>query len=249
MDGRSRARRSGTVKVGDGMIPSPNHSGRGGKQVRLIVIHTAEGARTVESLGAWFQRSNPGVSSHAGIDDKRIETYVDYSQQAFTVRSGNAISDNVELCGFAAWTRTQWLGEHRRMLELAAQWIAERCKARGIPIRKLTPAEVKAGQAGVCGHIDWTLGMKDGSHTDPGPSFPWDEVIRMAGGVASQPTPSEVDGLSAQFEKDARARWGKEDLLERDLRADLAVKQKQIDGLVVAVKTLTAKVDALAGKS
>lgn len=57
------------------------------------------------------------------------------------------------------------------------------------------------------------------------------------------------DELSAQFEIDQRARWGKEDLLERDLRADLAVKQKQIDGLVAAVKMLTAKVDALAGKS
>lgn len=57
------------------------------------------------------------------------------------------------------------------------------------------------------------------------------------------------DELSAQFETDQRARWGKEDVLERDLRADLAVKQKQIDGLVAAVQTLTAKVDALAGKS
>ena len=36
-------------------IPSPNYSSRGGAGVRLIVIHTAEGARTIESLGSYFQ--------------------------------------------------------------------------------------------------------------------------------------------------------------------------------------------------
>ncbi|MDQ3577545.1 MAG: hypothetical protein M3443_08070, partial [Actinomycetota bacterium] len=54
---------------------------------------------------------------------------------------------------------------------------AERCRARDIPLVKLSPADVKAGKAGVCGHIDWTLGMKDGSHTDPGGNFPWDHVM------------------------------------------------------------------------
>jgi hypothetical protein len=74
------------------------------------------------------------------------------------------------------------------MLELTAQWIRERCQARGIPIRKLTPAEVAAGKAGVCGHVDWTVGMKDGSHTDPGTSFPWDHVMALAnGGEAPHP--------------------------------------------------------------
>lgn len=68
---------------------------------------------------------------------------------------------------------------------MAAEWIRERCLARGIPIRKLSPEEVAAGMAGVCGHVDWTFatrlqGDQDGTHTDPGPNFPWDVVMAKA---------------------------------------------------------------------
>jgi hypothetical protein len=170
------------------VILSPFSSARGSAPVRLVVVHTAEGARTVESLGAWFQKATTQASSHAGIDDNRIETFVDYRRAAWTVRSGNTISDNVELCGFAAWSRNEWLNNHPTMLRLTAQWIRERCLARGIPIRKLTPAEVAAGKAGVIGHVDWTQGMKDGSHTDPGPGFPWDHVIALAAGTETATT-------------------------------------------------------------
>lgn len=170
-----------------GLIPSPNHSGRGGRAVRLLMVHTAEGARTVESLGAYFSRAAVQVSSHAGIDDHRVETYVNYDQAAWTARSANTIADQVELCGFARWTREQWLGEHRRMLELLAGWLAERARARGIPLRKLSPAQVAAGQSGVCGHVDWTLGVHEGTHTDPGAGFPWDVVMELA----TQPTTKE----------------------------------------------------------
>jgi hypothetical protein len=44
-------------------------------------------------------------------------------------------------------------------------------------------------------------------------------------GARLLPTPQE-DQLSAQFEADARGRWDKEDLLDRDLRLDLAAKAK-----------------------
>lgn len=171
------------------MIASPNYSQRGSRPVRLVAIHTAEGARTVESLGNFFASQSVQASSHVGIDDTKIAQYVPYSMSAWTMLSANPISDQAELCGFAAWSRETWLGEHHRMLELAAGWIRERCLARGIPIRKLTPAQVGAGEAGVCGHADWSVGMRDGDHTDPGPSFPWDVVIELAGGVAP-PSPT-----------------------------------------------------------
>lgn len=168
------------------MIASPNFQARTAAPVRLVVIHTAEGALTTASLGAFFARSSTEASSHAGIDDKGIETYVPYDKAAWTIRSANGISDNAELCGFAKWTRAQWLNDHTPMLRLAAQWIRERCTARGIPIKKLTPAEVAAGKAGVIGHVDWTTGMKDGSHTDPGPGFPWDVVMGWAATTATE---------------------------------------------------------------
>lgn len=170
------------------MISSPNRSARGKAPVRLIIIHTAEGARTVTSLGNYFASAAIQASSHVGIDDTGTEQYVPYTEASWTTRAANPISENAELCGFAAWTRGQWLNEHHPMLERTAAWIRERCLARGIPIRKLTPAQVGSGLPGVCGHVDWTLGMHDGSHTDPGPGFPWDVVMDLAAG--STPTPS-----------------------------------------------------------
>lgn len=176
------------------MIASPNFSSRGGALVRLVVIHTAEGARTAAALGNYFSSSSVQASSHVGIDDSgAIEQYVDYAQAAWTVRSGNAVSDNAELCGFAAWTRQQWLANHLTMLNATARWIRDRCQARGIPIVKLSPIEVAVGRAGVCGHVDWTQGMRDGSHTDPGPGFPWDYVINHARDGAPAPSAQEDD--------------------------------------------------------
>lgn len=175
---------------------------RGSRPVRLIAVHTAEGARTAASLGAYFFQPSVMASSHVGIDAGATLQYVDYNRSAWTLRSGNPISDNAELCGFAHWTRAQWLGtatvegcvNPRAMLDRTAAWVRSRCLARGIPIRKLSPSDVAAGRSGVIAHWDWTVGMGDGSHTDPGSAFPWDYVIGRAaengggGSTPAQPT-------------------------------------------------------------
>lgn len=178
------------------MTESPNHSGRGGARVRLVVIHTAEGARTAADLGNYFSRPSVEASSHVGIDDGRTEQYVSYDRAAWTLLNGNSISDNAELCGFARWSRDEWFA-HQGMLDRAAAWIRERCQARGVPIRKLTPAEIDAGQGGVIGHADWTYSaIGDGDHTDPGPNFPWGYVIAKAQG--GDPLPGGGAGGSTQ---------------------------------------------------
>lgn len=161
---------------------------RGSRPVRLVAVHTAEGSRTAASLGAYFYQPSVQASSHVGIDAGNTLQYVGYDRSAWTLRSGNPISDNAELCGFAKWTREQWLStatadgcvNPRAILDRTAAWIRSRCLARGVPIRKITPAQVAAGQSGVIAHWDWTLGMHDGTHTDPGGGFPWDYVIAKA---------------------------------------------------------------------
>lgn len=186
------------------MIASPNHSARGSAPVRLVVVHTAEGSRRKEDLGRYFQ-GNVGASSHVGIDAAGIEPYVSYDRSAWTLLNGNPISDNAELCAFAEMTREQWFSEvtitfysqalrrnvtvdnPKRLLDNTAAWIRERCLARSIPIRKLTPAQVDAGWAGVIGHADWSVSIVgQGDHTDPGKNFPWDYVIARAAGVATE---------------------------------------------------------------
>lgn len=171
-------------------IPSPNWSNRGGTGVRLVVLHTAEGSRTYQSLGSYF--SNPAVeaSSHVGIDDTpgRIGEYVSADAgAAWTQAYANGYSVAAELCAFAEWDAAEW-SRHPTMLDNTAQWLAEECAAFGIPLVSLTADQAQDGHSrGVCDHVD--LGQAGGGHWDCGPSFPMDQVIAMAqGGGAPAPT-------------------------------------------------------------
>ena len=171
-------------------IGSPNYSSRGGAGVRLIVVHTAEGARTIESLGSYFQ-GNVQASSHTGADDKTntIGEYVKRTNKAWTQGNFNPVADAIELCGFAAWDTAEW-DRHPAMLDNCAQWIAEEAKHYGIPITKLNADQAQGSGRGVCGHNE--LGSAGGGHWDPGPSFPWNRVLDMARGDAPAPTPEPI---------------------------------------------------------
>jgi hypothetical protein len=169
-------------------IPSPNYSSRGGATVRIVVLHTAEGATTYQSLGNYFASSSSQVSSHVGIDDTpgTIGEYVK-DAKAWTCAAYNPVAIQAELCGFAAWTPADW-SKHQTMLQNTAAWVAEECARYNLPIVKLTAAEAQGSGRGVCQHAD--LGAGGGGHWDCGPSFPIDDVINMARGGPGPPTPT-----------------------------------------------------------
>ena len=160
-------------------IPSPNYSSRGGAVVRLIVLHTAEGSTTIESLGSFFASPSAGVSSHVGIDDKAgvVGEYVKRGGKAWTAGNANPVAVQAELCGFAAWTAADW-DRHDAMLENTARWIAEEAAAFDLPITKLTASQAQGGGRGVCQHAD--LGAGGGGHWDCGGAFPLDDVLTRA---------------------------------------------------------------------
>jgi hypothetical protein len=169
-------------------IPSPNYSSRGGAKVRLIVLHTAEGALTIEALGNFFASPASQVSSHVGIDDKpgTIGEYVKRENKAWTSANANPVAVQAELCAFASWSTSEW-NKHPNMLSNCANWIAEEAKKYGIPITKLTPAQAQGTGIGVCQHVD--LGSWGGGHHDCGSGFPYDDVLSMARGGAPSPSP------------------------------------------------------------
>jgi hypothetical protein len=170
-------------------IPSPNYSSRGGATVRLIVLHTAEGATTYQDLGAFFANPASGVSSHVGIDDTpdTVGEYVQRAGKAWTAANANPVAVQAELCAFAEWDATEW-ANHPDMLANTAAWIAEEAATFGIPIVKLSADEAQGGGTGVCQHAD--LGSWGGGHWDCGPSFPIDDVLAMAAGSTPAPTPA-----------------------------------------------------------
>jgi len=166
-------------------MPSPNYSSRGGAKVRLIVLHTAEGATTIESLGNFFGSSSSGVSSQVGIDDKAgtIGEYVKRGSKSWTQAEFNPVATSAELCGFAKWSTSEWKSKHATMLDNAARWIAEESKYFGVPIVKLSSSQAQGSGRGVCAHSD--LGARGGGHTDPGAGFPWSDVIAAAKNYAA----------------------------------------------------------------
>jgi hypothetical protein len=173
-------------------LPSPNYSTRS-TSVRLIVLHTTEGARTYKDLGAFFANSSSGVSSHVGIDDTlgTIGEYVKRDKKAWTQGNANSYSIAAEQCAFAKWTRSEWINNHMNMLKNTAAWIAEEAAFYGIPIVALTSAQAQDGKSkGVCQHIN--LGSAGGGHVDCDygtGNYPMADVISMAKGQAPTPTP------------------------------------------------------------
>jgi hypothetical protein len=167
-------------------IPSPNFSNRSGAGVRLIVLHTAEGARTIEDLGHFFQ-GNVQASSHVGIDDtpNTIGEFVKRTYKAWHVSAFNSVAVGAEQCAFAAWTREEWM-QHPVLLENAAKWIAEEAAIFDIPIVKLNVLQAQGVGRGVCQHRD--LGIPGGGHHDCGDGYPIDHVLELARG-GGHPTP------------------------------------------------------------
>ncbi len=171
-------------------IPSPHYSSRGAN-VRLIVLHTAEGARTIESLGSWFQNPSAKCSSHVGADDKpnTVGEYVSRGNKAWTQSEFNPVAVSIELCGFASWSNSEWRNNHATMLENCAKWVAEEAAHYGIPIVQLNSSQAQGSGRGVCQHVD--LGQRGGGHHDCGSGFPMAYVLDMARGRVGPPASTE----------------------------------------------------------
>jgi N-acetylmuramoyl-L-alanine amidase len=178
-----------------------SHYSTGRSPVRLIVLHTTEGAQTNQSLYNWFSNPSAKVSSHVSADNTsrgELFEYVKRQHSAWAQGNYNGVSICIEMCtpsGAAnGWSRDTWLSKGV-LLDNCAAWIAEEAKAYNIPIVRLSPSQAQSSGRGLCGHVD----IQPQDRTDPGRNFPWDVVIAKAKGQAPTPTPpAEGDlGVSA----------------------------------------------------
>ena len=171
-------------------IPSPNYSLRTTRSKRLGVLHATAAKGKLAGTIAWFKNPLSQCSSNHLIPRAprtpggwcRIILMVRLKHVAWTQRSANRhVRCSIELEADGNETREQWLapanqGGHREQLRTLAVLIAElSTRRKPIPIRY---AQDKP--EGWCGHSDLTqLGWPQ-THTDPGPGFPWDELIQWA---------------------------------------------------------------------
>lgn len=168
-------------------MPSPNYGVGRSSTPRLLVTHTTEGARTIESLGNFFANPAAEASSHAGADDKAgvIGTYVRRDNRAWTQSDANSVAIAIELCAFAKWPTSEWV-KHPNMLANCAAWLAEEAAFFDIPLVRLSGAQARGSGRGVCQHVD--LGAWGGGHWDCGGGFPLDQVLDMARGLGAPDT-------------------------------------------------------------
>lgn len=232
---------------------------RDGARVIWLAVHSTEAndVPRVDDAASLRDASWWTGSSHAITDNESLltpaEGCVPYERAAWTLRNGNHRSENIEQVGWAAWTREEWLA-HPGTLDHTARWLADRSKARGIPLVKLSPADVAAGKPGVIGHVDYTLGTGDGTHTDPGPNYPWDVVIPKArdyaagndGGLDVDEATlrsiiaSELDKVLAADASDNTANRRRDGFLNR-FRA-IMENPKSTTGIFATVKSIASKV-------
>ena len=62
-------------------------------------------------------------------------------------------------------------------MEKAAHLTRQICHRYAIPMRRLTVTDLRAGQRGICGHVDVSAAWHQSDHDDPGPWFSWDQFI------------------------------------------------------------------------
>lgn len=166
---------------------------------RIVVIHDTGNASSSRYDEAGYAHTRTDAQSHW----TSAHFYVD--------RGGPLGSLSLGLRAWAAYSYANQYGFHLEICnrDLAdpnalqwAAWVTMRlCQEAGIPMRKLTPAQVAAGERGICGHRDITIGLGVGDHTDPGAGFDWPGFIaRVTGTVTAAHTPHEdEDDMGASF--------------------------------------------------
>ncbi len=148
--------------------------------IRGIVVHTAEGDDAA-GVADYFATVKRAVSGHVVVDPQGWVKLLPDRYAAFHAKRAN--DDTLGLlfaCHAADWG-TDPVSD-AAMLRLAAMWAGVKAKLYGIPLRRLTKAEWKAGERGFVAHSDIDRGF-----SDPGDGFDWEAFLAMAGGKLLTP--------------------------------------------------------------
>jgi N-acetyl-anhydromuramyl-L-alanine amidase AmpD len=174
-------------------VQARQHGGRGNVPPTRIVIHATVsptvkgGARAV---ARYFAATSRNASAHYVVDPGEIVQCATDDTICYHAPP-NRHSLGVELCDPQTGSGKRWGdADHEAMLERAAGLVRDLAARYGIPVRRLSPTDLRAGRKGICGHVDVTNAWHRTSHTDPGPDFPWDHFLNLV--EDNMPTADEV---------------------------------------------------------
>lgn len=261
-----------------------------GARPRLLVGHTGEGILRLSDMVRYLD-NNPYASAHAVSAAEGLSPdLVPDERAAWTAGpTGNSYGLHIEQCAFALMTREQWLSEQdvnvfvpwlgargewrlirspMSMLRHTARWLRAKSDRWGIPLVKLSAADVRAGKSGVCSHADISLAWGETDHTDPGNGYPWDVVLALARGDAASPSRKDlpevnflvrlktgeyatqdgpfVSGIDKTTARATIAKWGGSETGCSEAEwADRVAKSRSLETLGAKVDNLTATMQQL----
>lgn len=157
---------------------SKNRQARGGTKVDLFLLHTQEGAGNALSLAQWLGNPANQVSYHYTVSQDMHDNgvtvcdVVDTDYASWSALSANNRSINLCFAGSSVnWSRDVWM-RNSKAIDAAAWLAVQDAKKYGFPASVIAPPYGNA-RPGISDHAYVTKVLRDGTHSDVGPNFPW----------------------------------------------------------------------------
>lgn len=180
-------------------VQAARHGGTQGSVNRVVIHCTVSPTRDyADNIANYFRTTDRPASAHYVVDQARIvqclrETTIGYHAPP------NTGSVGIELCDPQKGSTARWQDvDHQAMLRLAAGLTREIAARWGVPLRKLSASDLRAGKRGICGHVDVSDAWHLTDHGDPGAGFPWGQFMDLVTGQEDDVSAEDVwtkDGI------------------------------------------------------
>jgi N-acetylmuramoyl-L-alanine amidase len=143
-----------------------------------IVLHSTEspnrpGVSDVLAIPNFWRGQGLGYGAHLVIDGEGLTVKCALDMRiCWAVAGANTGRLHVELIGYSRYSKADW-DDQDRGLKQCAKWIAYWHEQHKIPL-------VLSTRAGVATHAMYSKAYGISDHTDPGPNFPLQAMLRRA---------------------------------------------------------------------
>ena len=143
---------------------------RKARSIRLVVIHSAESPSASE-VASFFARASTKASTQLAVDQLECWRMLPDLVIPWGASGANHDGLHVEICGYAKWSRAEWL-ERERMLRRSAWRVAKWCWLFGISARWLTDSQLASGSTrGLTTHVQVNRVFERGTTGIPALAF------------------------------------------------------------------------------